>query len=103
MLKSQLLMAGVARMLRPEVAKAPTCARMNCALGLLATYATVFALRNAAVAYCEQGPPLQSAVTSLLNPGVPAVLMITRSPAASPFRLESAELCGVAYSGDSTV
>src|SRR3954447_23460573 len=79
--RSQLLMGFSCRVLRPEFANAPACARMYWAFGVLAKYATV-------------APPVfLSAVTSVLVPGTPVGLKMARSPALSPFRLVSVALC----------
>src|ERR1700727_1224760 len=88
MAKSQLLMGGVPNVLRESVARAPGPVWMYWAFGLLAMYATV------------SPAEFSSGVTRVEVPTTPFGLMIARSGAESPFRLESALLCTVAYSGD---
>src|SRR6266404_4460393 len=106
-LRSQLLMRWVGSVFLPELAKAPNPALMYWALGLLARYPTMNGVVST-VAVPAQGTPagnpaLQRGVTVLPVPGMPAGLKITRSPAVSPFKLESVPLWTVASSGDSMV
>src|SRR5512133_1675644 len=96
--KSQLLIGFIWSVLRPVLARAPSPATMYCALGLLARYPTMYGLGSKS----GLGSPLQRfpegklllhrAVTPLPVPATPPALKMARSPALSPFKLESTPL-----------
>src|ERR1051326_2549031 len=74
--RSRLRMPGSGTVLRPALESAPAPAWMYCAFGLLTRWAAVAPLE------------FVSAGTLLAVLGTPFGLMIARSPALSPFRLE---------------